>query len=304
MNDAMMLVCQLIGEGQTLALRTQATLPVIHELPSSQEEALPATEGEDEVPLVRKMRVPEAVREPNLDHAALGAEDGPSGQCSPYPYRKLDRVVADFRRVPPPPPPPPRYVPPQAQVIQGDPPAPPVPAATVQIPVDPQDLKKIPEAFQGIIYETASHMVGHAYRASSRDFRTIEERSPENVMESSMGMNLTFVLAQYRSIARVRARNDELRAELNAGNTTLTAAQEAEQVTKTALAAAHKNEHEAKAALVSSQESELAAKTALIALQAQNAQLQSEEELTNLRANQENVAETMALQHRETDRQR
>ncbi|XP_062099079.1 uncharacterized protein LOC133804994 isoform X2 [Humulus lupulus] len=126
-------------------------------------------------------------------------------------------------------------------------------------------MEQFPEAFRGIIYETASHMVGHAYRASSRDLRTIEEQSQENVLESAMGMNLFSILAQYRSIARARARNDELQAD-NAANTALTAAQEAEQVAKTALAAAHKNEHEAKTVLASSQESELAAKTGLTAL--------------------------------------
>ena len=34
-------------------------------------------------------------------------------------------------------------------------------------------------------------MVGHAYKASVRDLRTIEERNPENVFESAVGMNLT-----------------------------------------------------------------------------------------------------------------
>ncbi|XP_062094039.1 uncharacterized protein LOC133800082 [Humulus lupulus] len=165
------------------------------------------------------------------------------------------------RRVPsPPPPPPPRFAPPQAQVIQAEPLAPIISAPIVQIPVDPHDLENISEAFRGIICETESHMVGHAYRASSRDLRTIEERSSENVMELAMGMNLT-----YRSIARARARSDELRAELNAANTALTAAQEGEQAAKATLVAAQKSEHDAKATLASSQESEQAAKNALFA---------------------------------------
>ncbi|XP_062079724.1 uncharacterized protein LOC133784364 [Humulus lupulus] len=114
------------------------------------------------------------------------------------------------------PPPPPRFTSSRDQVIQADPPAPPAPAATVRILVDPQDLEKIPEAFWGILYETASHMVGHAYRATLRDLRMIEEQCTENVLESSLGMTFTSTLAQHRSIARARARNDELQAKLNA----------------------------------------------------------------------------------------
>ncbi|XP_062106981.1 uncharacterized protein LOC133818242 [Humulus lupulus] len=174
----------------------------------------------------------------------------------------------------PPPPPPPRFVPSRDQVIQVDPPAPPASAATGHIPVDPQDLE-IPEAFWGILYETASHMVGHAYRACSRDLRAIEERSPKNVMESALGMTFTFALAQHRSITRARARNDELQAEINAAKTALTAAQEGEQATKAAFPAAQKSEYDAKFALAPSQESEQAAKIALASLQAQNAQLQA-----------------------------
>ena len=57
--------------------------------------------------------------------------------------------------------------------------------------METQDLDKILEAFRGIVYETATHMVGHAYKASTRDLRAIEERSLEDVLESAMGMNLT-----------------------------------------------------------------------------------------------------------------
>ncbi|XP_062076239.1 uncharacterized protein LOC133780640 [Humulus lupulus] len=180
------------------------------------------------------------------------------------------------RRIPPPPPPPPWFMPPWDQVIQADPTAPPAPAATVGIPVDPQDLEKLPEAFWGILYEIASHMVGHAYKASSRDLRTIEERSPENVMESALGMNLTSALAQYRSIAQARTRNDELQAKINAAKAALTAAQEGEQAAKAAFVAAQKSEYDAKFSLASSQESKKAAKIALVSLQAQTAQLQAE----------------------------
>ena len=82
------------------------------------------------------------------------------------------------------------------------------------------------------------------YKANARDLRAIEEHSPEDVLESAMGMNLTVshfptsnlsssfsllcvfllscfvilqsVLAQYQSITHVKARNEELRAALTA----------------------------------------------------------------------------------------
>ncbi|XP_062089507.1 uncharacterized protein LOC133796043 [Humulus lupulus] len=101
-------------------------------------------------------------------------------------------------------------------------------------------------------------------------------RSPAKGKDtSSTRESVPSVLAQYRSIAQTRARNDELWAELNAANTALTAAQEGEQVAKAALAAAQKSEHDAMAALASSQENDQAAKTALSALQAQTVQLQA-----------------------------
>ncbi|XP_062080199.1 uncharacterized protein LOC133784951 [Humulus lupulus] len=151
--------------------------------------------------------------------------------------------------------PPPRHMPAPLQVIQTETPI-------VQIPVESQDLEKIPEAFWGIVHETSTHMVGHAYKANARVLRAIEERSLEDVLESSMGMNLTSVLDQYRSIACVKARNKENRAEL-------ATAKESEQAAKAALTVAQKIEHAAKAALISSQESEHASKTALSASQAQ-----------------------------------
>ncbi|XP_062083566.1 uncharacterized protein LOC133789918 [Humulus lupulus] len=119
----------------------------------------------------------------------------------------------------------------------------------VRIPIEPHDLDKIPEAFRGIMYETASHMVGHAYKASAKDLRAIEEHNPEDVLESTIGMNLTSVLAQYRSIARVKARNEELRAAL-------IVVQENEQVARAALSVTQESEHASKAAIISSQEGE------------------------------------------------
>ena len=39
-----------------------------------------------------------------------------------------------------------------------------------------------------------SHMAGHAYKASARDLRSIEERNLEDVLDSAIGMNLTVSL--------------------------------------------------------------------------------------------------------------
>ncbi|XP_062097893.1 uncharacterized protein LOC133803792 [Humulus lupulus] len=89
-------------------------------------------------------------------------------------------------------------------------------------------------------------------------------------MESDLGMNLTAVLAQHRSIARARARNDELKAELQTAQAALTAtqaalvaAQQGEQSAKVALTVAQAGEQAAKVALTAAQEGEQAASAAL-----------------------------------------
>ena len=79
---------------------------------------------------------------------------------------------------------------------------------------------------------------------------------------------LQSTLAQHRSIAWARARNDELQAEINAAKTALTTAQEGKQAAKAAFAATQKSEYDTKFVLASSQESEQAIKIALAALQA------------------------------------
>ena len=61
----------------------------------------------------------------------------------------------------------------------------------VRIPVDPQALEKIPDVFRGTVYKTVTYTVDHYYGATERDLRVIETRSPESVMESSLGMALT-----------------------------------------------------------------------------------------------------------------
>ena len=53
-----------------------------------------------------------------------------------------------------------------------------VPAPGVRILVDPQDLDKIPEAFRGTVYESASYAVSHFYKLKEKELRAIETTSP------------------------------------------------------------------------------------------------------------------------------
>ena len=64
-------------------------------------------------------------------------------------------------------------------------------APDVRIPVDPQDLEKMPEAFRGTVYESASYAVSHFYKLKERELWAIESTSPVRVMESSMDMTLS-----------------------------------------------------------------------------------------------------------------
>ena len=103
-SDDTMLACKLLVEGQTLALRrTRANVPIIRELPHVLErntEAIVSEElEEDEVPLVRKRRAPEAAQDPIAERAPSGAAAGPSGEGNPYPFRDFERAVADLRLV-------------------------------------------------------------------------------------------------------------------------------------------------------------------------------------------------------------
>ncbi|XP_062097476.1 uncharacterized protein LOC133803443 [Humulus lupulus] len=182
-------------------------------------------------------------------------------------------AVAQYKRGLPPPPPRFPFSPARDQASLVDPPAPIIPAPTVRIPVNAKDLEQIPDTFRGTIYETANHTVEHFYKAKPTDLRAIEERSPENVMESVLGMNLIAVLAQHRSIARARAKNEELKAELqtaqaalSASQAALAAAQQGELSAKAALTAAQEGEQAAKAALTAAQEGEQTAKASLAAL--------------------------------------
>ena len=65
------------------------------------------------------------------------------------------------------------------------------PAPGIRIPVDPQHLDKIPEAFRGTVYESASYAVNHFYKLKEKELRAIETTSPVRVIESSMDMTLT-----------------------------------------------------------------------------------------------------------------
>ena len=64
-------------------------------------------------------------------------------------------------------------------------------SSEVRIPVDPQDLEKIPEAFRGTVYETTNYAVSHIYKFNKKELRAIKTRSPVGVTESSLGMALT-----------------------------------------------------------------------------------------------------------------
>ena len=66
-----------------------------------------------------------------------------------------------------------------------------VAASDVRIPVNPQDLEKIPEAFRGMVYESANYAVSHIYKFIEKELRAIETMSPVGVLESSLGMAMT-----------------------------------------------------------------------------------------------------------------
>ena len=75
-------------------------------------------------------------------------------------------------------PPPPQRSPSATQDVVLEVGTPAVAAPGVRIPVDPQDLEKIPEAFRGTVYESASYAVGRFYKLKEKDLRAIEATSP------------------------------------------------------------------------------------------------------------------------------
>ena len=88
-------------------------------------------------------------------------------------------------------PPPPQRAPAATQDTGTELGAPAAVASNVRIPVNPQDLEKIPEAFWGTVYESANYAVSHIYKFNEKELRAIETMSPVGVMESSMSMTLT-----------------------------------------------------------------------------------------------------------------
>ncbi|XP_062079580.1 uncharacterized protein LOC133784077 [Humulus lupulus] len=86
-------------------------------------------------------------------------------------------------------------------------------ASDVRIPINPQNLEKIPEAFRGTVYESANYAVDHIYKFTEKELRAIETMSPVDIMESSMGMTLTGVIALHRSIARAKTQLEDMRTE-------------------------------------------------------------------------------------------
>ncbi|XP_062079631.1 uncharacterized protein LOC133784187 [Humulus lupulus] len=137
---------------------------------------------------------------------------------SKSPAKGKNQASTTQEKVPPPPPamkmpPPPPRVPDSAREMEVPPETLSTTTPEVCVPVNPRALEKIPDIFRGTVYETASYTVDHYYNAAERDLRAIETRSPENVMESSLGMALTGVLALHRSISRSRARLEDMRGE-------------------------------------------------------------------------------------------
>ena len=64
-------------------------------------------------------------------------------------------------------------------------------APDVRILVDPRALEKMPEAFRGTVYESASYAVSHYYNIREKELRAIETMSLVGVLESSLGMAMT-----------------------------------------------------------------------------------------------------------------
>ncbi|XP_062080889.1 flocculation protein FLO11-like [Humulus lupulus] len=271
---------------------------------------------EPEVPLVRKRRASEDARDPDLDRdqsgAAIGEEmaervgldirsmfprgkpiEGPlvkrlqpsskktpplaattsqspaKGKSSGLGAAPAAGPTATFSRPPPPPPP-------------------------AREPVAP-DLELIPDTLQGTVYETTNYSVENFYKAKPTNLRAIKERSPENVMESSLEMNLTAVLTLHRSISRARSRNEEIKAELATAQDALAASKQNEHTARAALAVAQASEREAKFALTTAQAAEQEVKAALAAVQA-GEQEEKNEITTSQAGEQEARATSAALQ--------
>ncbi|XP_062103013.1 pectinesterase inhibitor 10-like [Humulus lupulus] len=176
-----------------------------------------------EVPLVKRLRPSSKKTSPP---AATTSHSSAKGKSSGLGAAPTAGPTVTFPHFPPPPPPS------REPVAPVGPPAPAVLAATVRITVNPQDLELIPDTIRGTVYETTNYSVEHFYKAKPTDLRAIEERNPENVMEYSLGMNLTVVLALHRNISRARSRNEEIKVELTTAQAALAASEQNEQTVR------------------------------------------------------------------------
>ncbi|XP_062116070.1 uncharacterized protein LOC133830161 [Humulus lupulus] len=141
-------------------------------------------------------------------------------------------------------------------------------ASDVRIPVNPQDLEKIPEAFRGTVYESANYAVNHIYKFTEKELRAIETMSPVGVMESSMGMTLTGVVALHRSIVRAKTQLEDMRTEHQASLQEAKATKDALATSKAELEKTHSKVQELETSLATSRTDLEAAKTEIQAAQA------------------------------------
>ncbi|XP_062077796.1 uncharacterized protein LOC133782496 [Humulus lupulus] len=154
-------------------------------------------------PKMKNLRVAKKAAGTPTKSPAKGKEPPPAAQV------EETTPLTVVENMPPPPPRAPAFVRDTGAELGTSATAPP----EVRIPVDPQDLEKILDVFRGTVYETASYAVSHFNRFNERELRAIETRSPVGVMELSLGMALTSVLALHRSIARAKAQLEDMRGK-------------------------------------------------------------------------------------------
>ncbi|XP_062102835.1 uncharacterized protein LOC133813010 [Humulus lupulus] len=135
----------------------------------------------------------------------------------------------------------------------------------VRIPVNPQDLEKIPEAFWGTVYESTNYAVSHIYKFTEKELRAIETMSPVGGLESSLDMAMTSVVALHRSIIRTKTQLGDMRDE---HQTTLQAAKDALAASQVELEKTRLKVQELKTSLATSRTNLDATKTEVQAAQA------------------------------------
>ncbi|XP_062083600.1 uncharacterized protein LOC133789997 [Humulus lupulus] len=178
-------------------------------------------------------------------------------------------------------PPPPQRTPTVTQDTGTELGTPSVVVSDVRIPVNPQDLEKIPEAFRGTVYESANYAVSHIYKFTEKELRAIETMSPVDVMDSSMSMTLMGVVALHRSIIRARIQLDDMRTEHQATLQKVKATKDALTTSKVKLEKTRLKVQELETSLATSQADLEVAKTEVqAALEAERAT--SEQSLQDL----------------------